>query len=187
MPDRSDRSLSWLILLSRMPSEPARHRIALWREFRRSGAVPVGSSAWAVPHVPAMAPLLAKARELTDRGQGELLVLVATGHDEESAAALAQRYRQARELEWQEFDADAGKYLAELDKEEAKGKYTLAELEEEEQSLDRLRRWYRDLRARDLLGTPAAVGSGDRLKQCEERFDGYAERVYAAVREPAGG
>lgn len=176
--------MSWLVLLSRMPSEPARHRIALWREFRRSGAIPLGQSAWAVPHVPAMTPLLGKARELTDRADGELLVLDATGHDDGTTAALTQRYRAARELEWQEFDADAGKYLAELDKEEAKGKYTLAELEEEEQSLERLRRWYRDLRARDLLGTPAADDAAQRLKQCAERFDEYAERVYAAVREP---
>lgn len=184
MSDGSDRSLSWLILLSRMPSEPARHRIAVWREFRRSGAIPLGQSAWAVPHLPAMAPLLDKARELTDRADGELLVLAATGHDDASARALAHRYRAARDLEWQEFDADAGKYLAELDKEEAKGKYTRAQLEEEEQSLDRLRRWYRDLRARDLLGAPAADPAGARLKQCEKRFDDYAERVYAAVREP---
>jgi hypothetical protein len=42
---------------------------------------------------------------------------------------------------------DGGKYLAELDKEEQLGKYTLAELEEEEeeQGLNRLRRWYREL------------------------------------------
>ena len=53
----------------------------------------------------------------------------------------------ARQEEWSEFDADCRKYLGELDKEERLGKYTLAELEEEEQSLDRLRRWYRELRA----------------------------------------
>lgn len=158
--------------------------MALWREFRRSGAIPLGQSAWAVPHLPAMAPLIGKARELTERAEGELLVLAATGHDDASAAALDYRYRAARELEWQEFDADAAKYLAELDKEEAKGKYTLAELEEEEQSLDRLRRWYRDLRARDLLGTQGAEAASERLKHCEARFDDYAERVYAVVREP---
>ena len=32
----------------------------------------------------------------------------------------------------------------------------MAELEEEEQSLDRLRRWHRDLAARDVFGAPLA-------------------------------
>ncbi len=35
----------WALLLVRMPAEPARHRMALWRELRRAGAVPVGQSA----------------------------------------------------------------------------------------------------------------------------------------------
>jgi hypothetical protein len=79
---------------------------------------------------------------------------------------------------------DGGKYLAELDKEEQLGKYTLAELEEEEQGLDRLRRWYRELRSRDLLGIRATTDSATALKLCEERFDAYAEHVYAVISSP---
>ncbi len=109
-------------------------------------------------------------------------MLRAAGRRESDADRLEERYRQAREEEWAEFRADAGKYLAELDREEAQCKYTLAELEEEEQSLDRLRRWYRDLRARDLLDTPAAGAAAEHLKRCEARLDAYAERVYAATR-----
>ena len=70
------------------------------------------------------------------------------------------------------------------DKEEELGKYTLAELEEEEQGLDRLRRWYRELRSRDLLGIPATTDSATTLKLCEERFETYAEHVYAALSSP---
>ena len=40
----------------------------------------------------------------------------------------------------------------------------MAELEEEEQSLERLRRWHRDLTARDVFGTPEAAEAGERLK-----------------------
>lgn len=36
----------------------------------------------------------------------------------------------------------------------AKGKLVLAELDEEEQSLERLRRWYRAIRTKDLFGGP---------------------------------
>ena len=71
------------------------------------------------------------------------MLLAAKGFADGDIARLEQSYAAAREEEWAEFDADCGKYLAELDKEERLGKYTLAELEEEEQSLERLRRWYR--------------------------------------------
>ena len=57
-------------------------------------------------------------------------MLSASGYAERDAARLDQLYAEARELEWSEFHADCGKYLAELDREERVGKYTLAELEE---------------------------------------------------------
>lgn len=172
---------SWLVLLTRLPTEPARHRMALWRELRRGGAVLVGQSAWALPDLAAVRPVVERVRELAAGGGGEVLVLHATGYDDAAAGRLQSLYEAEREREWAEFVADCGKYLAELDREEAIGKFTLAELEEEEQSLDRLRRWYRDLRARDLLGTAAALQADQQLKECVSRLDGYAERVYAEV------
>ena len=135
-------------MLARMPAEPARHRMALWRDLRRSGAVLVGQAAWAVPNLPAVRPMLDRIAELVETAHGSLLVLDADGHTDDDSRRLEQLYVEARRQEWSEFEADCDKYLAELEHEEQIGKYTLAELEEEEQSLDRLRRWYRELRSR---------------------------------------
>ena len=176
----------WLVLLLKVPAEPARYRMATWRELRRSGAVPLGQATWAVPDLPAVRPLLDRLTELVAPSGGSVLVLAATGHTDQDVTHLEELYAAAREAEWTEFAADCGKYLAELDHEEQIGKYTLAELEEEEQSLDRLRRWYRDLRARDLLGVPATRDAAAELKRCEARFDGYAERVYATLGQADG-
>jgi Protein ChrB, N-terminal len=173
-------------VLARLPAEPARHRMALWRELRRSGAIPLGQAVWAVPDLPAVRPLLERVTGLVDTARGTLLRLAAKGYADEDVARLEQSYVTARKEEWAEFDADCGKYLAELDKEEQLGKYTLAELEEEEQSLDRLRRWYRELRSRDLLGVPATTDSATMLKHCEERFEAYADHVYTTLSSTTG-
>ncbi|HWJ52748.1 MAG TPA: Chromate resistance protein ChrB [Propionibacteriaceae bacterium] len=174
----------WLVLLAKVPTEPARYRMALWRELRRSGAVLLGQATWAVPDLPAARSLLDRLADVVEAGAGSLLVLKATGYAEGDMSRLEQLYAEAREAEWAEFIADCGKYLVELDKEERIGKYTLAELEEEEQSLDRLRRWYRELRSRDLLGIPATRDAAIDLKQCVERFEVYADHVYAALSQP---
>jgi hypothetical protein len=178
------RRRPWVAVLARLPAEPARHRMALWRELRRSGAIPLGQAVWAVPDLPAVRPLLERVAGIVETANGTLLLLSAQGFAEADVARLEQLYAAAREEEWSEFAADCGKYLAELDKEERLGKYTLAELEEEEQSLDRLRRWYRELRSRDLLGVPATTDSATALKLCEERFEAYADQVYAALSTP---
>ncbi|MEU4232845.1 Chromate resistance protein ChrB [Nonomuraea sp. NPDC026600] len=64
-------------------------------------------------------------------------------------------------------------------------KFTLAELEEEEQSLERLRRWHRDLSARDVFTAPQAAQAAERLKDCERACEDYAERVFEHLHRPA--
>ena len=61
-----------------------------------------------------------------------------------------------------------------------------AELDEEEQSLDRLRRWFRELKARDIFGVSEGIQAEEQLKRCAEALDGYANDVYQAVHAPLG-
>jgi hypothetical protein len=56
----------------------------------------------------------------------------------------------------------------------------LAELDEEEESLDRLRRWYRTIRGRDLFGARSAPVAEGRLKECAEALEHFAVLVYEA-------
>jgi hypothetical protein len=173
----------WLILAVRVPAEPSRHRVAVWRELRRTGAVPLGQGCWAVPEVPAVAGGVARAVELARRGDGEVIALRAAGREEADAARLEQLFTEARQAEWAEFAADCGKFSAEIDAEIAKGKFTLAELEEEEQSLDRLRRWHRELAARDVFRAPGAAEAAQQLKHCTEKLAGYTDQVFRVLHQ----
>lgn len=170
------------MLLVRVPAQPSRHRVAVWRELRRVGAVSLGQGSWAVPDVPAFTDGVARAVELAERGGGELVVLSAAGREERDAARMQALFTADRAAEWTEFLADCGKFDAEIDKELRIQKLTLAELEEE-QSLERLRRWYRDLRARDVFGSPGALEAEQQLKHCTERLEHYTEQVFAALHQ----
>jgi hypothetical protein len=171
--------LPWLVLVVRLPSEPARHRVAAWRELRKAGAVPLAAGTWALPDLPVLAPAVERVGGLVARCEGgEMLRLRATGLDEADESAMTTMFTKARDDEWHEFATDAQRYLAEIAKEHRTEKYTLAELEEEEQSLDRLRRWYRDIRARDLLGSTGRDEADTLLKECVGAFDAFAEAVY---------
>ena len=175
--------MRWVVLLARVAAEPSRHRVAVWRELRRLGAVAIGQSVWALPDHPAATSGLGRIAELVDRGDGELTVLEATGRDQASRERLVRLYVEARAAEWTEFRAECARYLAELDKEIGKGKLTVAELEEEEQSMERLRRWHRELRARDVLATPAAHAADRDLRACAAKLEDYTARVFEALSE----
>jgi len=155
--------------------------VAVWRELRKIGAVSLGQGAWAAPDVPAFAAGIARVGELAARGDGELVQLQATGRTGQDAAWLEDAFTALRQEEWTEFIADCGKFDAEIDKELALRKLTMAELEEEEQTLDRLRRWYRDLAARDVFGAPLAAEAQQRLKHCGERLAEFTDAVFQAL------
>jgi hypothetical protein len=171
------------VITYRLPAEPSRHRVAVWRELRRLGAIGLQQGTWAVPDGEPFAAGFAHAVEAVKAAGGQPVVL-AVADEEASAAQLEALFTAQREAEWGEFLSDCGKYQAELASEVEKGKLTLAELDEEEQSLDRLRRWYRAIRARDLFGAPSAVVAERRLKECAEALEDFAEKVYQARERP---
>jgi hypothetical protein len=117
-----------------------------------------------------------------DAAGGQPVVLV-VADDDASVAQLEALFTAEREGEWVEFLGDCDKYEAELVEEVRKGKLTLAELDEEEHSLERLRRWYRSIRARDLFGASSATVAERRLKECADALDRFADQVRQA-REP---
>ncbi|WP_244188312.1 Chromate resistance protein ChrB [Streptomyces regalis] len=134
---------------------------------------------------------IARALELTERAGGEAVSLTATGRGVQDGRRLRTMFTAARSADWAEFLADCGKFERELAR--ARGgaavgcsriaKFTLAELEEEQQSLERLRRWHRDLTARDVFGAPESAAAGERLKGCVAACEDYAERVFAALHQ----
>jgi hypothetical protein len=176
------KSIRWVLVLVQLPSEPSRHRVAVWRELRKAGAVPVSPGTWALPAGPAFQPALDRAGELTRNGAGTFAVIDASPRDDASTNLIRDAFAAARIDEWTEFVADCGKFEAEIAREIAKAKFTFGELEEEEQSLDRLRRWFRDLKKRDVLALPEATAAEEHLRTCESVLEGYAEQVYQFMR-----
>lgn len=168
----------WLLAVVQVPSDPSRHRVAVWRELRRVGAVPVSQGTWALPDADTFRAALARASELAAEGGGSVASFAVTPQDEAARTLVVETFREARIEEWREFTADCGKFEDEIAREIAKRKFTFAELEEEEHSLDRLRRWHRDLRRRDVLALDEGKEAATRLRACEAALDDFAERVY---------
>ena len=172
------RYMDWAIVTYRVAKEPSRHRVAIWREFRRAGAVRLQQGAWAFPVHPAANAAIGRVLALVERADGEALVFDAVPRDETVAAAIEAAFLEGREEEWHEFIRECDKFDAEIDHEIVTEKFTPAELDEEEQNLERLQRWYRELRSRDVLGAPSAAEAELRLKSSAERLEAFAQMVF---------
>jgi hypothetical protein len=170
----------WLLILVQVPAQPSRHRVAVWRELRRIGAVPLSPGTWVLPAHPAFDEGLSRAEALVAKGGGSWTLVDAAPRDQ-GAGTFRNAFEAARLEEWEEFTADCGKFEQEIAKEISREKFTFAELEEEEQGLERLRRWYRELKSRDVLRLPQATDASAHLARCAEALEGYATMVYDAT------
>ena len=49
--------------------------------------------------------------------------------------------------------------------------------------MDRLRRWHRELAARDVFGAPGADQAAQQLKHCTEKLADYTDLVFQAIHQ----
>ena len=128
-------------------------RMQVWRKLRSLGALYLQQSVCLLPDRPEVAR---EVWRLLDRvhhqgGIGRLLHIALTEADQ---AQLAAEMNAARDGEYAEVLDRLPEFLAELDKERARGRTTYAEVEECEADLDRYRSWLAKIGARDYFAAP---------------------------------
>src|SRR5499426_889423 len=99
--------VSWRVITYRLPAEPSRHRVAVWRELRRLGAVPLQQGTWAVPVGEGFDAGFADVVEAITAAGGQPVVLAVA--EEASTDQLATLFTEEREAEWGEVLSDCGK------------------------------------------------------------------------------
>lgn len=177
-PARSAPEVGWLVLVYRIPSEPSRLRVGVWRKLKSFGAIYLQNSVAALPDVAAHERMARGLRaEIVEMG-GTAQVL--------RAAALAgggdivAAYNAARDDEYGEIMDKCHDFLTEIETETAAGHTTYGELEENEEDLNKLHRWLARVADRDVLDAPSAGPARVAVADCERALDAFAHLVYGA-------
>ena len=169
--------MGWIVLIYRLPSNDSRARVAVWRELRRSGALHVQQSVVAVPDAEAFAGDLGRVREVLREVGGQVTALRGEALADGDDARLLDAWNEARDAEYGDLAGECAKFLAEIDHEFAIGKFTLAELDEEEAELDKLQRWHERIRRLDVHAAPGGPEASAALAEAEAALARYSAAV----------
>lgn len=172
--------MSWIVFVYRLPAQPSRHRVGVWRELRRIGALPIQQSIYVLPEGKENLESLARVASIVEGVGGESFLLKAEAVDEPTRIRLEAAHLLALEEEYQEFLSECSKFRQEIRKEIRIKKFTRAELAEEEHSLERLERWAAELAGTDRYGAPSRSVAEQALKECCAALEDFAGRVLAA-------
>ena len=173
------------MLVYKLPSEPTRYRASVWRKLRAAGAVYLQNGVAALPEDPGservMRGVVQEIREY--EGTAHLVRGVLVGDE----AALVEAFNAARDDEYREVLDRCRDFHAELEREREAGKFTFAELEENEEDLARLKSWFGTVRARDRFGAPLAEEAEQAVSACREDLEAFATSVYEAADHGSAG
>jgi hypothetical protein len=167
-----------LLLTYRLPADRSSARVAVWREVRRSGALQLQKSVAVFPDTASFQTAVTRVRAVVADVGGTVVAVRAEALDGEDEARLQAAWNEARTAEYQELVSECEKLVIEIDKEFAKEKFTLAELDEEEAELEKLRSWHERIRARDVHGSEGAAEAQTALERGAEAVSRYMTAVF---------
>jgi DNA-binding transcriptional regulator PaaX len=176
--------MNWLMLTYRLPADRSSARVAVWREVRRSGALQLQQSVVAFPDTEEFQAALARVRAAVGEVGGSVVAVRADPLQPDDDARLEAAWNEARAAEYGELTAEAEKLVAEIDKEFAKQKFTLAELDEEEAELEKLKAWHARIRVRDVHGCEGAAEAEAALERAAEAVGRYTAAVFDRTEPP---
>ena len=168
---------TWLLVTYKVPAEPSRRRVFLWRKLKELGAVYIQQGAAVLPMTEALLAQALSLREDTTAGGGELLVGKTEFVDEQDDARIVAAFQSQRDSDYSEIIEQCERLVCELDGETANGKFTYAEIEENETELARIHKWMERIVARDWFGAPGRAGAEQAIDQAEQRSALYTAEV----------
>ena len=94
---------------------------------------------------------------------------------------LIDLFNSDRDEEYTEVIERCQDFLAEIEKETNKSKFTFAELEDSERDLEKLETWFAKIQERDFFQAKIAEDAGEQLTICKERLNKFTKEVYSRV------
>jgi Protein ChrB, N-terminal len=169
----------WHLFVYRLPSKPSSARVAVWRDLRRLGALPLQQAAVALPGGHGLGEQLdaVEARVAAEGG-------ISYRFDVAADARLEREWNALRTQEYEEIVEECEtKFEREIEFEIYRGNLTAGEAEEIEADLEKIRAWFGRVSERDVFGAPSRDRAEAAIARCAGLLEDFERRVYEAESE----
>ena len=174
---------NWLLLTYKVPPDPSKNRVALWRRLKSMGAVYLQNGVCLLSKTDDHTRRLKMIENDISEMGGESVILETVALDRAQENKVVARFKADRDEEYIEFFDKCKDFEAEIAKETAANHFTYAELEENDVDLKKLHSWLEKIRKLDFYGANLAVDAQQRLHACEALLDVYAQKVFETYDE----
>ena len=169
------RPSSWVVILYDVPSEPSKLKVRVWREFKKLGAIYPQMSLCILPNNDENIVKLDEIFRLI-LSEGKFIKITTNELDKNEHGKLLEMYRKERDKQYDEIVEECQEFIDENNLNIKNNKFTQEEVDEMEEVLDGLYRWFGKALSLDWIDeSPKILQLRELLKKCQESMDNFAE------------
>ena len=177
----------WLLLVYRVPTDPASKRVTVWRDLKRLGSFYLQQCVCMLPDRPDLRAEIERITEKIETLGGEHTLFEIPQLRAQDEARIIESFRTLRNNEYQEIIEECEtKFVKEIEFEHFRQNYSFEEAEEIGQDLEKIRRWFTQVQERDWYDASGRDEVETWIARCAELLDGFYAEVHArAAAEPS--
>lgn len=169
--------MRWLFFSYTLPSRPSRARVSIWRQLKKLGAVN-HQSVWVLPHSSERVNEVKKLIQDIESWKGEGLLIDGKVLNRDQEERINRTFVESRDEEYREVIGKCDDYAKEIEFEIARQNFIFAEVEENEEELEKLKQWLKKIEKRDIVDAPLRKIAVEKIRACETLFQDFALKVY---------
>jgi len=169
--------MKWLFFSYSLPTEPSKARVYIWRQLKKLGAVNY-QSAWVIPYSNERVTDIKKLMSDIEGYHGESMLIEGKSVDKSQDELIRKALVESRDEEYQELIEKCEDFFKEIASEIERKNFIFAEVEENEEELEKLKQWLKKVEKRDLMEAPLRKTAIEKIKSCEKMFDDFAKTVF---------
>lgn len=177
----------FLLLVYRLPARPTSHRVTVWRQLKKTGAVYLQQSVCVFPDQGGVRKDLAPVLRRIEEASGEYHLLPVRNLDPDEEGKLREHFLAQAAKHYEEIIENCEvNFVKEIEFETFRQNLTYEEAEEIRAEFEKIVAWFQRVEARDWFDAPNKGAARDWVKRCETLLEEFEERVYRAQERQAG-
>ncbi|MDL2316448.1 hypothetical protein LJC59_05140 [Desulfovibrio sp. OttesenSCG-928-A18] len=169
--------MKFLFFSYTLPTKAAKARVQVWRQLKKIGAVSY-RALWVVPYAKDRVATLDELGALVQSFQGESLLFEGKLLKEEDEKKVMEDLSESSRQEYNELLDICAAYLKEIEKEIAAENFIFAEVEENEEELDKIKNWVKKIQKREIVPLPERGQALAAVEECEKAFEHFSALAY---------
>jgi flavodoxin len=133
---------------------------------------------WILPYSEEHYTFFDEIAKEVDLNAGEAFIMKTHFLEDTRSKTITECFNSARDEEYKEFLDKCEDFFKEIEKETAKSNFIYAEIEENEDELEKLNTWIEKILKRDFFSSPLREKSHKTLLKCKEVLEVFSSKVY---------